>query len=108
MCVNITGSSSCQCGCAGECKQYLLCMLIWIGPFNIIHQSPSKILLLGTESIPLFCVASEHSLDIQYKWNSVKKEIPGNSPVLWINSPGMYLCVITAGRYSCSHLYHDC
>lgn len=54
------------------------------------------------ESIPLFCIASGPTLDFVYKWNSVDKEIPCNSPVLWVSSPGTYRCVVTAGWYSCS------
>ena len=70
---------------------------------SIIHQSPSKIVLSqGTESFPIFCVASGHSLDFVYRWNSGDKEIRGNSPVLWISSPGTYSCDVSAGWYKCS------
>lgn len=69
---------------------------------SIVHQSPSQIVLTGKDSIPIFCIGSGHSLDFEYKWNSGDNEIPGNSPVLWISSPGTYRCVVSSGWYSCS------
>ena len=69
---------------------------------SVIDQSPSKIVLSqGTESFPIFCVTSGHSLDFVYRWNSGDKEIRGNSPVIWISTPGTYSCDVNAGWYKC-------
>lgn len=68
-----------------------------IDSLNVLYQSPSKVQLNGTDAIPIFCLASGHGFDHQYKWSMGDESIPGNAPVLWITSPGSYRCDVTSG-----------
>lgn len=66
-----------------------------LGPFCIVHQSPGKVSLRSGSTIPLYCVASGHSLDYTYQWKRGSVTLYGNTPVLWVNQIGPYICNIT-------------
>ena len=52
--------------------------------------------------VPIYCVASSHSLDDEYKWDRVGIKLPGNSPVMWVNVCGAYQCNIIRGGNTCA------
>lgn len=61
----------------------------------LVHQSPGKVFLQDGKTIPLYCVTSGHSLDYVYQWKRGSLSLHGNSPVLWVNKVGSYICNIT-------------
>lgn len=64
----------------------------------VVHQSDVKQLLHGKDDIiPLYCIASRHSLSTLYEWDNVVGPIGVNSPVTYISEPGTYRCVVTDG-----------
>lgn len=67
-----------------------------------MQQSTSPVLLPPNTTIPIYCVVSGHSLYDDYKWDCVDRIVPGNTPVLWVNVPGVYRCRITRGGQVCS------
>lgn len=67
-----------------------------------MHQTTGKVVLKGIESIPIYCVASRHDLECTYKWDCVDTILSGNTPVLWIHTPGTYRCVVSSQWYTCS------
>ena len=73
----------------------LTCVLLFKGdPFRVVHQSPTTVLLPSTDSaIPLYCIASGHTLDYKYQWDITMK-LPGNSPVIWVNEATLYCCSV--------------
>lgn len=55
-----------------------------------------------SKPVPIYCVASSHSLDDEYEWDRVDMKLPGNSPVMWVNVPGAYRCKIVRGGVTCA------
>jgi hypothetical protein len=54
------------------------------------------------KAIPIFCVSGNCIYD-EYEWDCVDEKIPGNTPVLWVNMPGLRgikacLCIIMYGK----------
>ena len=68
-----------------------------------MHQSTSPVYLdcENTKPIPIYCVTSNHSLDV-YEWDQVDIKIPGNSPVMWVNVPGVYRCKNIRDGFTCT------
>ena len=59
----------------------------------MVHQSHYKIALRdGGPAIPIFCIASGHSLEFTYEWKVSGRTVGTNSCVLWVNQPGVYNC----------------
>jgi len=60
---------------------------------QVIHQSPAEVMLTQEEqTIPLYCIASGHCLEYTYRWNLSGRHTGVNSPVCWVNQPGLYQC----------------
>ena len=61
----------------------------------MIHQSPPNVHLPeGEQAIPLYCVASTHSVAHSYGWEKSGVALPGSTPVLWVNKTGVYKCTV--------------
>lgn len=45
--------------------------------------------------IPIYAIASAHSLDYICKWDNVSGDLAGNTPVMWVNKAGSYRCTVT-------------
>ncbi len=72
----------------------------------MVHQTPCSIKLDNTP-VPIFSVASGHQLDYVYTWRQSGRVVGNNSPVLWVDTPGVYQCTCTScssveGPRSCS------
>ena len=66
------------------------------GVHMVVHQSTAKQLLHGKDDvIPLYCVASQHSLSTSYEWDNVAGPVGINSPVIYVTKPGTYRCVVS-------------
>ena len=50
------------------------------------------------DTIPLYCIVSKHGLDDVYQWLHDQQ---ANTPVLWINLPGVYSCSVTRESRVC-------
>ena len=62
---------------------------------GVVHQSPPIVYLpKGEQAIPLYCVASNHTVLNCYRWESSGVSLPGSSPVLWVQKAGVYKCSI--------------
>lgn len=72
----------------------------FVGALQVIHQSPTTV-QHSKGSVPLYCIASCHSLDYKYEWKSGLDVIPWNTPVLWVSVPGTYSCTVSADGLSC-------
>ena len=60
---------------------------------EIVYQSPKKVILQpDTNAVPLYCVASSHSLEFKYEWQWSGQRIQCSSPVIWVNQPGLFRC----------------
>ena len=44
--------------------------------------------------VPLYCIASHHSLQYTYTWDNLDGEVGMHSPILYVNKPGVYRCTI--------------
>ena len=71
-----------------------------IGPFRVISQTTEALVTEGSV-IPLFCVATGHNLKYTYKWSTLDQPLSGNTPVMWVNSPGVYRCQVSNKKESC-------
>ena len=66
-----------------------------VGVFVIVHQSPGTVYLKQDgSSVPLYCVATTHSLKHTYTWKEDTTSLSASSPVLWVNKPGAYRCTV--------------
>ena len=81
------------------CPIYLFCIL-FVGSFHIALQSPPKVYMREGETIPLYCVASNHTLLHTYRWESSSGELSVLSPVLWVNKIDTYKCTVTESANS--------
>ena len=79
---------------------FILRLISVLGPLSIVHQSPSTVYLPSGSTIPIFCVASKHSLDYVYQWKHGAVSLYSNSPVLWVDRVGPYICNVT-------HSFHN-
>lgn len=62
----------------------------------MVHQSPTTVMLPSADSaIPLYCIASGHTLDHKYQWDNVTTKLPGNTPVIWVNEAALYRCSVS-------------
>ncbi len=89
---------------------YLVCYLIIVvhishyllGALTVAYQSPRHVSMKRDDvAIPIYCVASRHTLDITYRWQCGGSEIGANSPVFWVWRPGTYSCTVTKGLRIC-------
>ena len=72
-----------------------------IDMFRVIHQTTDTVTTEG-RCVPLFCVATNHSLSYTYQWESISDgKIGANSPVLWVNKAGSYKCTVSNGSIQC-------
>ena len=79
-----------------------VCVCFAVGDFQVVHQSPPDVHLPDwEEAVPLYCVASTHSLAHTYQWENSGEAITGSTPVLWVNKPGVYKCTIKGPEVSC-------
>ena len=64
-----------------------------IGKMQIIYQSPTEVnVQLDGNAVPLYCVASGHSVERKYEWQMSGQCAGCNTPVLWVKQPGLYRC----------------
>ena len=47
------------------------------------------------EGMPIFCIASNHSLEVDYEWFKQNEDIGVCSPVLYVAMNGTYKCKVT-------------
>jgi hypothetical protein len=66
-----------------------------LGSLYIVHQSPGRVFLRSGCVIPIYCIASGHTLAHTYRWKRGSINLHGNSPVLWIDKAGPYVCNVT-------------
>ena len=79
----------------------LMCLCTPSSGLAILHESnKDEWLPANGQCVPLYCIASIHSLDYIYEWKHGQKPLVGNSPVMWVNSPGTYTCVVSADGMS--------
>lgn len=73
---------------------YLL--FLCIGSFQVAFQSPSVVYVKENgPAEPLYCVASNHSLEHIYLWENLAATISTSTPVMWPRSrPDTYKCTI--------------
>ncbi len=67
----------------------------------MLHQSPPKVILSIGNTIPLYCVVSNHSMDTVFNWKRGLRDQLVNTPVLWVNVAGIYSCSITSQGRVC-------
>ena len=67
-----------------------------IGSFQVAFQSPSVVYVKENgPAEPLYCVASNHSLEHIYLWENLAGTISTSTPVMWSRSrPDTYKCTI--------------
>ena len=66
-----------------------------IGPFHVAFQSPSNVFLVeGGPAVPLYCIASNHSLQHKYMWENSAGQLSPSTPVLWAIKPDTYKCTV--------------
>ena len=64
-----------------------------VGRMQVVYQSPEEVILQPDGgAVPLYCVASGHTLEFKYKWQMNDQHIGCSSPVAWVNQPGLYRC----------------
>ena len=79
----------------------LICLYLYSEPFKVVHQS-GKTTIKDENIVPLFCIASNHSLLHVYSWEKVGTGKVGvDSPVLWLNVPGEYRCTVSSVGEQC-------
>ena len=67
----------------------------------VVHQSKDTHMEYH-KCMPLFCIASGHNMSYIYEWEKVKVgPVGADSPVLWVDSPGLYSCTVTNGMEKC-------
>ena len=60
---------------------------------RVMYQSPEEVIVQSDgNAIPLYCVASAHCIEYKYEWQVGGQHTGCNSPILWINTPGLYRC----------------
>ncbi len=52
-------------------------------------------------AIPIYCIASGHNFDLDYRWQLAGQNVGLNSPVLWVSGPGTYFCTVVKGLKTC-------
>lgn len=58
-----------------------------------VYHSPTEIILQpDMNAVPLYCVASSHSVEFKYEWQKSGQHVGCSSPVIWVNEPGLYRC----------------
>lgn len=65
--------------------------------FTVAHQSPRIVPVRDLKDlVPIFAIASQHSLCTEYQWFCVDKETTGfpSTPVIYPDTPGVYGCRI--------------
>ena len=69
--------------------------------FSVVYQSKDTVLASG-QCCPLVCVASGHKLSYIYEWNKVNDgSVGADSPVLWVNTSGIYRCKVSDAGTHC-------
>ena len=61
----------------------------------MVHQSRRDVVMSSDKPIPLYCVASQHSLSTLYEWSNINGCVGIHSPILYVWDPGMYRCSVT-------------
>ena len=65
------------------------------GHFQVVHQSAPDLRLPEEErAVPLYCVASTHTILHKYQWENCGTALSCSSPVLWVNKAGVYKCIV--------------
>lgn len=70
-----------------------------LGSFRVVHQTTGEVSLTSGAVVPLFCIASGHNLCLNYKWSKLGQHEDcclGNTPVMWVDSPGIYRCQVSS------------
>jgi hypothetical protein len=66
------------------------------GQLSICHQSDPVLLMRSNNCVfPIFCLASNHTLKASYEWSCEGVRVGVSSPVLYVNKPGVYQCLVT-------------
>ena len=78
---------------------FVVCVLLLLatGKLSVTNQTEQAV-IPAPGHVPLFCVASNHSLHYKYEWTSLTGVVGMNSPVYYANKPGIYRCTVTADR----------
>ena len=67
-----------------------------VDEFVVVHQSEPVNELRENDVLPIFCIASNHNVQVDHQW---KREGWGDlglsSPVLYVIQPGVYVCRVT-------------
>ena len=67
-----------------------MCILaLYADKLLVVSQSSSVELLKCDEAMPVFYIASNHSLQLDYQWYKGDNEIGVSSPVVYVNREGM-------------------
>ena len=61
----------------------------------IAAQSGDVEPLKGDQPIPLFCIATNHTLQTDYQWYEGDSAIGVSGPVLYTNRNGVYKCKVS-------------
>ena len=64
----------------------------------VVLQTCSPKQLKHNEVLPIYCVASNHSLHLEYDWFRDEKEIGVCSPVLYVTMEGTYKCRVSDAK----------
>ena len=70
------------------------------GNFVVLHQSQGCTLPSNQVAI-VYCIASNHSSSCKYQWRNSDGDVGVNSPVLYVNKPGVYRCTVHCGGQQC-------
>ena len=73
----------------------------------VVHQSDTKqVLRKNLQVLPIFCIASTHSVKTEYEWFRESESIGVCSPVLYVIRVGTYQCRVTTddGKSICTSL----
>ena len=63
---------------------------------TVAHQSQPTVYIKDHRAVPLYCIASNHSLHHTYQWTSISgSSMPASTPVLWVSKASTYKCVIS-------------